>query len=404
MTSTLASRQSQPRIALLYDCVYPFVPGGGQKRLYEIAKRLVAKGWQIDWYGLKSWPETGSILVDGIRLIPVSAAGALYREDGKRSILQTFRYGAAIAKFPTLRDYDLIHMGQWPYFHFFPVWLYTAFAKTKISADWWEVWARHWLDYYGWKGLLGVALERLCARIPTALIAISETGARQLNEIGVKKRLIHVVHNGIDGSAIRSAAPAEDSSDLIYVGRLQPHKNVDCLVQALGRLRDKGHRLSLSIVGDGPERKSLEAMTAQLELEEQVKFLGALPTDAEVHRHLKAARIFVHPSTKEGGGSITSLEANAAGLAVVAFDHPGGISPELIEEGMNGYWVTDVHPDALATVILTASQAQDEDARKARCVAFARQFDWDVLAEQYHAFFLSQLGQDALNNRHWETT
>jgi L-malate glycosyltransferase len=375
------------RIAIVYDCVYPFVPGGGQKRLFEIAVRLVKKGWHVDWYGLKSWPEPGPIVVDGIRFIAVADAKPLYRDDGKRSIWQTLRFGMAVARFPSLRHYDLIHMGQWPYFHYFPARLFALFGKAQISVDWWEVWATHWLVYFGWKGHLGMMLERICSQIPSALIAISETGARQLKDIGVDADRIHIIHNGINGQSIREATPADERSDLLYVGRLQPHKNVDCLIRALAIVRDGGCILSLTIVGDGPERDALEALTDHLTLRDQVRFLGALETDEEVRSQFKAARIFVHPSTKEGGGSITSLEANAAGLPVIAIAHPGGISPELIEEGVNGYWVDDLTPEALATVIEQAARQGDKAARSARCTAFANPFEWDVLADHYHALF-----------------
>jgi L-malate glycosyltransferase len=388
----LSDQSIQNRIALLYDCVYPFVPGGGQKRLFEVARRLTAKGWQVDWYGLKSWPEPGIIAIDGIRFIPVADSKSLYDQDGKRSILQTLFYGFAVSKIPALRHYDIIHLGQWPYFHFFPVRAYTLFSKTRISADWWEVWAAHWLDYYGKKGVLGILLERLCARIPSLLVAISETGAKQLESIGVRRDQISVIHNGIDWRAIHSASPSPDGSDLIYVGRLQPHKNVDCLLHALALLRDRKCTLSLTIVGDGPERAALESLTRQLGLKPQIRFLGALPRDEDVHSHLKAARIFVHPSTKEGGGSITSLEANAAGLPVIAFRHPGGISPELIQEGVNGHWVDEVNPAALADGVVRALRhLNDTNDAASCCETFASSYDWDLIAAKYHDLFVKRI-------------
>ncbi len=371
------------RVAVLYDCVFPFVPGGGQRRLFEVCRRLVARGWQVDWYGLQSWPGSGETVVDGVRMIPVAPAVSMYRPDGKRSISQTLYYGRAIARFPGLRHYDIVHLGQWPYFHFFPARLFALFGRARVVADWWEVWNRHWLEYYGLKGWLGMLLERVCARLPTKLIAISETGVRQLGEIGVAKQRIEIVHNGIDWAAISGAEPGAQRSDLVYVGRLQPHKNVNLLVAALGLLKDRGVTPSLALIGDGPEREALEQQVVRLGLQPQVRFLGAVAEDAEVHRHLRAARVFVHPSTKEGGGSITSLEANAAGLPVVAFAHPGGLSPELIEDGRTGRWVPAVDAQALADGIVDALSMADRSEVPARCVEFAHEFDWDHVAAGY---------------------
>lgn len=380
------------RIALLYDCTYPHVAGGGQKRLFEIFRRLVVKGWSVDWYGLQAWDRQESLCIEGINYIPVAPAKALYGADGKRSISQTLYYGKAIAGFPAIGKYDLVHMGQWPYFHFFPVRLFAAFGGARVSADWWEVWGRHWLDYYGIKGWLGMGLERLCAHIPQKLVAISETGARELERIGNSKRRIAVIHNGIDHAAISTAKPASLGSDLVYLGRLQPHKNVNLLIEALALLAARNVRLTLFIIGDGPERMALEELGQQSGVADQIRWLGAVESDAEVHGHLRASRVFVHPSTKEGGGSITSLEANAAGLPVVAFAVEGGISPELIVEGAGGTWVTQVSAAALATGIERALRLADNPENRAACVDFAAQFDWNGLANQYDAMFCRELG------------
>lgn len=388
-----SSAHQGKRVAILYDCAYPFVPGGGQKRLYEICRRLIAKGWQVDWYAMKSWPEPGEVVVNGIRFIPVAPARAMYRADGKRSIAQTLVYGRAIAKFPRLGGYDLVHMGQWPYFHFFPVRLFSLFGRARISVDWWEVWAGHWRDYYGSKGYLGMVLERLCAHIPRRLVAISETGARQLAGLGVSPRRIEVIHNGLDVAAVRGAEPAPERSDLIYLGRLQPHKNVNLLIEAVALLAQQGRRLDVAIIGEGPERAALEALGEARGVADQIRWLGGVESDAEVYSHLRASRVFVHPSTKEGGGSITSLEANAAGLPVVAFAVPHGISPELIEEGRNGCWVASVGASELADGIVRALDLAGQPGSTAACADFSAAFDWSSLTEQYHAMFSEMTGK-----------
>jgi L-malate glycosyltransferase len=376
------------RIALLYDCTYPHVPGGGQKRLFEIFRRLVAMGWEVDWYGLKAWEGEEIPEIEGIRFIPVAPAKPLYGEDGKRSITQTLYYGKAIARFPAIGGYDIVHMGQWPYFHFFPARLFSLFGGARVTADWWEVWAGHWRKYYGAKGYLGMALERLCARVPKRLVAISETGVQQLRGLGVPARKLEVIHNGIDFHAIASTPPADMRSDLIYLGRLQPHKNVHLLIEALALLAQQGHEFSLSIIGEGPERKSLQALADKLDVSSQITWLGAVQADTEVYGHLRASRIFVHPSTKEGGGSITSLEANAAGLPVVAFTVPEGISSELIVEGRNGCWVQGVEASRLADGINRAHELTQKSDTRENCAAFARDFDWSGLSEQYHKLFV----------------
>lgn len=400
MTGALPAEARAPgrrgRIALLYDCTYPHVPGGGQKRLFEIFRRLVAKGWSVDWYGLKAWEGEDDPVIEGITYIPVGPARALYGADGKRSILQTLHYGKAIAGFPRIGGYDRIHIGQWPYFHFFPVRLFALFGGARVSTDWWEVWGSHWREYYGAKGWLGMGLEWLCSHLAGRLVAISETGARQLGGLGNAARRITVIHNGIDHGAISTAVPAAERSDLVYLGRLQPHKNVNLLIEALALLAARGQHLRLAIIGDGPERAALEQLGRERGVAGQIRWLGAIESDAEVHGHLAASRVFVHPSTKEGGGSITSLEANAAGLPVVAFCVEGGISPELIMEGQNGTWVQQVDADGLAAGIVRVMEFTRNSDCKLACIDFASKFDWEKIADEYHSFFMRASENDGL--------
>jgi glycosyltransferase involved in cell wall biosynthesis len=379
------------RIAVVYDCAYPHVPGGGQKRLFEIFRRLVRRGWAVDWYCLQSWDSDAPLTIEGIRYVPVAPGRPLYDARGKRIISQTFYYGRSIARFPSLGGYDFVHMGQWPYFHFFPIRLFSLFGGARVSADWWEVWGSQWLEYYGAKGRLGMMLERVCAHLPSHLVAISETGERQLRRIGVVPQRITIIHNGLDYAAIRTAPPARSSSDLVYLGRLQPHKNVNVLIEALALLRAEGQRLRLAIIGEGPERVALTKLAESLGVADQIEWLGAMASDVEVYGHLQASRVFVHPSTKEGGGSISSLEANAAGLPVVAFSHPGGISPELIIDGVNGVWVQTISASGLARGIRAALAATEFADARERAQEFAARFDWGGLADQYERLFQSQL-------------
>lgn len=376
------SPPTRGRIALLYDCTYPHVPGGGQKRLYEVFRRLVEKGWSVDWYGMKSWAGNQDPIVAGIHYIPVGPERPLYGPDGKRSIGQTLHYGRAIARIPALGRYDVIHLGQWPYFHFFPSRFFALLGGARVSADWWEVWGDHWLEYYGFKGLLGMALERVCARIPDRIVAISEIGQQQLRGLGVDPGRLAVIHNGIDLDAIRAAPPTTEKAEFVYLGRLQPHKNVNLLVEALAILKGRGRELRLSVVGDGPERDTLMTLAEARGIAGQIAWHGAIESDVEVYSLLRSARVFVHPSTKEGGGSITSLEANAAGLPVVAFAHPGGISSELIFAGRNGAWVQEVTAEALADGL--ARVLDDCDAATSDMArSFAQDFDWSEMAARY---------------------
>ncbi len=383
------------RIAMLYDMAYPFVKGGGQKRLFEISRRLVQKGHEVSWWALKSWTGNDVETIDGIEYHAVGSMLPLYTNTGRRTIGEALHYALSLLQHSGWRKADLIHCGVFPFLHL-PVVLCLAKERSRrVSVDWWEVWGDHWREYLGYPGIIGQAIEKFLLQHTRNLVAISPMGARQLSELVRPGSHIELIHNGIDFAAI-DAAPVVSGApyDLAYAGRLKKHKNVAILVRSLAVLGESGFRPTLEILGDGPERVALESLTRELGLGGQVSFIGEIETEQEMYGRLKAAQVFVNPSTKEGGGSITILEANACGLPVVVFRHDLGVDPSLVEEGQTGFWVGDISPEALAAKLQEVLADAERLARlRPLCRQAARARDWSFAAEHYERFFGSRLPQ-----------
>jgi glycosyltransferase involved in cell wall biosynthesis len=94
----------------------------------------------------------------------------------------------------------------------------------------------------------------------------------------------------------------------------------------------------------------------------------------------------VHPSTKEGGGSITLFEANGCGLPVIAYTCKHGIDPKLIIEGQNGFWVDVVSPEALATKMSDVLSLPKKNL-KTQAEQFAAEVDWGTIARHYNELY-----------------
>ncbi len=116
---------------------------------------------------------------------------------------------------------------------------------------------------------------------------------------------------------------------LVFVGRLSPEKRVQDLLFAL----KKQSEVSLNIIGDGPQKEELEALTIQLGLNETVAFSGRKEWGDELFSELKRHDILVLPSENEGLPLVIA-EAMSCGLPVIA-SNVGGI-PEIVRNEVNG--------------------------------------------------------------------
>ncbi len=152
------------------------------------------------------------------------------------------------------------------------------------------------------------------------------------------------------------AAPAV--LELICVGRLVPAKGQHILVQAMARLRDQGAAVGLRLVGDGPDRPSLERQVRELDLAEQVRFEGAVNQD-RVRALLAEADCFVLASFAEGI-PIVLMEAMAMEIPCVTTRITG--IPELIRDGIDGLLVAASDHAGLAEAI--ARLAADSELRR----------------------------------------
>ncbi|WP_425562011.1 glycosyltransferase [Microbacterium kribbense] len=161
---------------------------------------------------------------------------------------------------------------------------------------------------------------------------------------------------GIDRTHYRPDLTPRDANRILFVGRLTSEKNVDVLLRAVHAL-DAALDVHVDIVGSGDQRRSLEQLAHQLELDERVTFHGHASED-DLRDIYSRASVFVIASIAELQ-SIATLEAMASGLPVIAADAMA--LPHLVHDGENGYLFPPGDVDALAdrmTQVLSADPAQ----------------------------------------------
>ncbi len=377
------------KIALVNDTVYPYFKGGAPKRAWEIARRLAQRGHSVHWFGMKYWGGEDVIIKDGVYLHGVCPALELYYIDGKRSIKQAIYFAYKLLR-PLLKEnFNIVDCSNFPYFPCFSTKLHSIVKGSTLLITWLEVWDGYWYEYLGRKGIFGVLIERMVSRLSKSMIAISENTKRGLLSLGASGD-IKVAMSGIDFEEIDSAGPTDDKSDIIFVGRLIKDKNVDLLIKSTGLIKKAISNIKCLIIGDGPERNSLEGLVSNLHLEKNVSFSGSLDDSQDVFSRLKASKVFVLPSTREGFG-IVSLEANACGLPIVTVKHPQNAATDLVVEGRNGFLCEVDEEDMAKKIMMALERAQ---GMSPDCLDYSKQYSWEKVVDMIEDAYKSALEKE----------
>jgi glycosyltransferase involved in cell wall biosynthesis len=202
---------------------------------------------------------------------------------------------------------------------------------------------------------------------------------------GVPQAKISVVHNGIVPHSPHSLNSVKEKwadlfSSAFVVGmasRIEPIKGIEEAIDAIHTIHAERRSLNIRLVilGDGPQRGSLEEKVKQLGLEKGVHFVGVQSNVAE---WMEAFDVFLLPSYFEYH-SIAILEAMRAGKAIVATDVGG--TPESIRHEQEGLLVPARDVSALAQALerLANDKVLRERLGNAACKRFETEFTEDVM-------------------------
>jgi glycosyltransferase involved in cell wall biosynthesis len=234
------------------------------------------------------------------------------------------------------------------------------------------------------------AKTRLAKLQATRVMTVSRASAWDLSlMLGIAQERIDVLTAAADPIFRVYDVPKASPPELLYVGGLNPHKNLLGLLRALPAIAAKRPEVRIAIAGDLGGRgfhDEVGALTRAVEAtsiaKSRVRFLGRLEDEALV-RLMNGATALVLPSLLEGFG-LPAVEGMACGLPVVASRR--GSLPEVI--GDAGLFFDPLSPDDIARAILRLIEdpALQADLRK-KALARAAQFTWDRAAELAEASF-----------------
>jgi len=271
-------------------------------------------------------------------------------------------------------DFDVV-LASWAY----PDAFGTALAADKLKKRFYvkvqgsDINLAH--KYWGRVRMIKSALGKA-----EKIIAVSRPLKEKLVSMGIAEIKIVVIPNGVDKAKFHPRDKAEcrralrlnaDRKIILFIGNLAEVKGVEYLVQAFKKLSTY-QDTELLIVGDGPLRSKLEALTEELGIKGRVLFKGRRSYD-EVSIWLNATDVLCLPSLNEGCPNVV-LEALACGTRVVA-SNVGGV-PDIIDSPEKGWLAKPGDPDDL--------ERQLKDALEASVLStFGQSMSWKENAGQF---------------------
>lgn len=379
--------------------------GGMNVYVAELAKQLAARNRLVDIYTRRDRPD----LPDVVEIAP--GARVVHVDVGPPTALPPIEVAAHIDAFTARADqiarqrgwsYELLHSHYWV----------SGLSGISLAHRWncphaatfhtlGEIKNRHDRGAGPPEPALRIAGEHHVASCADLLIPWTDHERDFLVDFyRADPNRIRIVPGGVDlqrfrpgdrdaaRDAVRRTMPGlrvDDAPAILFVGRLEPLKGVDLLVEALARLKTPADRPQpqLWIVGgderDEPERQRLRAIAAAAGVAERVSMQDAVPHDLLPDLH-RAANVCAMPSAYESFG-LVAVEAMACGAPVVA--SPVGGLLTTIAHGRNGYLAAERSAAAFADALAQVLNAPDSGAAMSRRAAQSvRKYAWPAVAQR----------------------
>lgn len=188
-------------------------------------------------------------------------------------------------------------------------------------------------------------------------IAVSQSVKNQLAELGLSKKKVEVIYNGIDIQKFQPQKTIKPHSNKINIGtvcRLSPEKGVDFLIKAFAKAYQENKDLILMIVGEGSEKEELIKLAKQLNIKDQVYFLG---WQDNIPNFLNSIDIFALTPTRRESFGISAAEASACELPVIATNISG--LKEVVKDRETGIVVKSENIESISQAILKLTNDPD---------------------------------------------
>lgn len=389
-----------PRSLEIWIVSQSYLPhyGGITEHAWHLAARLAGRGHRV--HLLTGNPDrTGSAPRDadppGVEVVRWGRTLRVPSHGARACVTLVWPAGPTLER---LRRAQVVHL-QSPLEPLLPLWALRQAQGVKVGTFHTGGSRDHWGYRYFSAWLRGSAL-RLDRRLAVSAEAARFAAAHFPGPYVVVPNGVDLTRfapaEGTTADETRRATEPAAGARILYVGRLDPRKGLAHLLEACGALCSArspagGLRPQLVLVGDGPQRGTLERQAVRRGL--PVRFAGAVAR-GELARFYAEADILAAPATDGESFGVSLLEAMAAGLPIVAADLPG------YRETLAGSGAAILYPADSPTQLAQALArlAADRPRRREMGLSgsrFVRRYDWATIAGRVEEIYLEALEQRA---------
>lgn len=353
------------------------VRGGVETRCFYIAKEL-AKRHDVTVISALEPEIPKEQIIEGVKIIRCGKPKEYLQTGG---IIQRLGFMKEVYTIGCKLDIDLVEGTN--FITYLPAYYITKKKEIPSIAWYNDVWIGKWVRNIGLiSGLAGEILERFAlSRNWSYIMANSNFTLNNLIKQGKQKNKLKVIPCGIDLKKCNSIkVKKEGMPSVCCVSRLVSYKRIDVLIKALSYIKSEIPSIKCRIVGTGPEKKRLKRLVEDLDLEENVDFLGFIKSHQDVLRKIKSSHILCLPSVVEGFG-IVVLEATACSTPYVCSNIPA--LKEVTNNAVGGLLFERENPRDLSKKILYLLK---DDNLYNKCskegLKLVRKYDWKNIAQK----------------------
>ncbi len=374
------------KVGVVSEFYYPLW-GGVSEHIRAVGNALAARGHAVTVISSHMRGENGNAGPRVLRLgrsVPVRYNNSLSR------FSVGWRLGGELRDLLAAEDFDVLHLHS----PLQPTLTHLALkhARCPVVATFHSYYPRDLLAET-FQAPLRRRLAAARLRIP-----VSEAALRPVERLFPGD--YRIIPNGVDYALFAGAQPTAlpgldpERQRILFVGAMVKRKGLPLLLRSFARLAEQRGDVDLLVVGDGPDRRRIEAGLPAA-LAGRVHFLGAITDRAQLAATYAAADLFCAPSLGRESFGMVLLEAMAAGLPVVGFDIEG--YRDVVSQGVDGLLVEAGNEDALAGALdyfLDHPEARRRYGERGR--AKAAGLDWSEIARRVEAVYCEALGLPAL--------